>query len=166
MSTHRVLSVLASKPVRNMLTTMSISRHSAAGNSILACDSIKSAESYYRILREMIGQREGCNLKVATIFSFAPNGADDDPNGFIDDEDIDASEMPQADREFLDGAIADYNAMFKTSFSTDAEGFDGYFVFDADNLLEPDYIEKMNAVFSGGYEIVTSYRNSKIVYVI
>lgn len=96
-------------------------------NSILACDSIKSAESYYRILREMIGQREGCNLKVATIFSFAPNGADDDPNGFIDDEDIDASEMPQADREFLDGAIADYNAMFKTSFSTDAEGFDGYY---------------------------------------
>ena len=96
-------------------------------NSILACDSIKSAESYYRILREMIGQREGCKLKVATIFSFAPNGADDDPNGFIDDEDIDASEMPQADREFLDGAIADYNAMFKTSFTTDAEGFDGYY---------------------------------------
>ena len=96
-------------------------------NSILACDSIRSAESYYRILREMIGQREGCKLKVATIFSFAPNGADDDPNGFIDDEDIDASEMPQADREFLDGAIADYNAMFKTSFSSDAEGFDGYY---------------------------------------
>lgn len=41
------------------------------------------------------------------------------------------------------------------------DGFDGYFVFDADNILAPDYIEKMNAVFSGGYEIVTSYRNSK-----
>ena len=40
-------------------------------------------------------------------------------------------------------------------------GFDGYFVFDADNILAPDYIEKMNAVFSNGYEIVTSYRNSK-----
>lgn len=34
-------------------------------------------------------------------------------------------------------------------------GFDGYFVFDADNILAPDYIEKMNAVFSNGYEIVT-----------
>lgn len=96
-------------------------------NSILACDSIKSAESYYRILREMIGQRENCDLKVATIFSFAPNGADDDPNGFIDDEDIDAADVPQADREFLDGAVADYNAMFRTSFSTDADGFDGYY---------------------------------------
>lgn len=41
------------------------------------------------------------------------------------------------------------------------DGFDGYFVFDADNLLEPDYIEQMNRTFSDGYEIVTSYRNSK-----
>ena len=41
------------------------------------------------------------------------------------------------------------------------EGFDGYFVFDADNILAPDYIEQMNRTFSEGYEIVTSYRNSK-----
>jgi len=39
--------------------------------------------------------------------------------------------------------------------------YDGYFVFDADNLLEPDFIEEMNRVFSAGYRIVTSYRNSK-----
>ena len=95
-------------------------------NAILACDSIKSAESYYRVLREMIGQREGCDLKVATIFSFAPN-SEEDPNGFIDDEELDCEGMPQADREFLDGAIANYNAMFSTSFGTDAAGFDGYY---------------------------------------
>ncbi len=41
------------------------------------------------------------------------------------------------------------------------EGFDGYFVFDADNVLEDDYIEQMNRSFSAGFEIVTSYRNSK-----
>lgn len=40
-------------------------------------------------------------------------------------------------------------------------GFDGYFVFDADNLLSEDYIERMHETFSQGYEIVTSYRNSK-----
>ena len=39
--------------------------------------------------------------------------------------------------------------------------FDAYFVFDADNVLEPDYIDHMNDTFSCGYEIVTSYRNSK-----
>lgn len=43
----------------------------------------------------------------------------------------------------------------------EAEPFDGYFVFDADNLLRRDYIERMNETFSDGYEIVTSYRNSK-----
>ena len=40
-------------------------------------------------------------------------------------------------------------------------GFDGYFVFDADNILAPDYMERMNEMFSNGHEIVTSYRNSK-----
>lgn len=39
--------------------------------------------------------------------------------------------------------------------------FDGYFVFDADNILEPDYIYEMNRVFSQGYRVVTGYRNSK-----
>lgn len=41
------------------------------------------------------------------------------------------------------------------------EGFDGYFVFDADNILEHDYIEQMNRKFSDGHNIVTGFRNSK-----
>lgn len=41
------------------------------------------------------------------------------------------------------------------------DGFDTYYIFDADNILRPDYLEKMNREFSDGYEIVTSYRNSK-----
>ena len=40
-------------------------------------------------------------------------------------------------------------------------GFDGYIVFDADNILDPGYIAAMNRTFSQGYDIVTSYRNSK-----
>ena len=39
--------------------------------------------------------------------------------------------------------------------------YDAFFVFDADNLLDPHYIDEMNAVFSQGYQIITSYRNSK-----
>ncbi len=42
-----------------------------------------------------------------------------------------------------------------------ADCYDGYFVFDADNLLAPDFVRRMNETFCGGYEIVTSYRNSK-----
>jgi len=40
-------------------------------------------------------------------------------------------------------------------------GFDGYIVFDADNLLSPDYISEMNKTFSQGHDVITSYRNSK-----
>ena len=40
-------------------------------------------------------------------------------------------------------------------------GFDGYFVFDADNILAPNYVEAMNRTFSDGHDIVTSFCNSK-----
>lgn len=43
----------------------------------------------------------------------------------------------------------------------DRKRFDGFFVFDADNVLDEHYIEEMNKTFSDGYPIVTSYRNSK-----
>ncbi len=39
--------------------------------------------------------------------------------------------------------------------------YDGYFVFDADNLLDPRYITEMNKVFSCGNRVVTGYRNTK-----
>lgn len=39
--------------------------------------------------------------------------------------------------------------------------YDGFFVFDADNLIAEDYISEMNRVFSEGYKIVTGYRNTK-----
>lgn len=38
---------------------------------------------------------------------------------------------------------------------------DGFFIFDADNLLIEDYIFEMNKTFACGYSVVTSYRNSK-----
>ena len=41
------------------------------------------------------------------------------------------------------------------------DAFEGYFVFDADNILDENYVREMNKVFSNGYRIITSYRNSK-----
>ncbi len=38
--------------------------------------------------------------------------------------------------------------------------YDGFFVFDADNILDDHYIEEMNHTFGQGYPVVTSYRNS------
>ena len=39
--------------------------------------------------------------------------------------------------------------------------YDVYFIFDADNILAPDYFEKMCASYQVGYEIATGYRNMK-----
>lgn len=41
------------------------------------------------------------------------------------------------------------------------ESFEGYFIFDSDNLLNKDYISRMNDSFDAGLKIITSYRNTK-----
>ena len=41
------------------------------------------------------------------------------------------------------------------------DSFEGYFIFDADNLLNSDYVTRMNEAFDAGEKIVTSYRNTK-----
>ena len=41
------------------------------------------------------------------------------------------------------------------------DAFDAYIVFDADNILKPDYMERMNDAFDSGEKIITSYRNTK-----
>ncbi len=50
---------------------------------------------------------------------------------------------------------------FKHIYAMKDKTYDGYFVFDADNLLDENYITEMNKVFDSGYRVVTSYRNSK-----
>ncbi len=39
--------------------------------------------------------------------------------------------------------------------------YEAFIVFDADNVLDPHFIEEMNVLFDNGYRIITSYRNSK-----
>ena len=41
------------------------------------------------------------------------------------------------------------------------DAFDAFLVFDADNVLCPDYISQMNKVCSAGYDVFCGYRNSK-----
>lgn len=52
--------------------------------------------------------------------------------------------------------------LFQKHLNNDFPGcFDGYFIFDADNILANDYIERMNEKFCDGSDVITSYRNSK-----
>ena len=41
------------------------------------------------------------------------------------------------------------------------QDYDGYFVFDADNLVDPNFVREMNRTFDKGYDALTCYRNSK-----
>ena len=41
------------------------------------------------------------------------------------------------------------------------DAFEGYFIFDADNLLKKDFISRMNDSFDAGEKIITSYRSTK-----
>lgn len=42
------------------------------------------------------------------------------------------------------------------------DDYDGYFVFDADNLIDPNFAAEMNRTFdTGRYDVLTCYRNSK-----
>jgi type I restriction enzyme R subunit len=63
---------------------------------------------------------------VATIFSFAAN-EEQDAVGDINDEGFDVTAMNSSAREFLESAIADYNAMFKVNHSTDGNNFQNYY---------------------------------------
>ena len=41
------------------------------------------------------------------------------------------------------------------------DNFDAFLIFDADNLLMPDYVSQMNKVCSNGFDAFCGYRNSK-----
>lgn len=41
------------------------------------------------------------------------------------------------------------------------DDLEAFFVFDADNILSKDYVTHMNDVFDSGYEVSTSFRDSK-----
>ena len=41
------------------------------------------------------------------------------------------------------------------------DGYEAYLIFDADNIVDENYVTEMNKVFDNGYSAVTSYRNSK-----
>ncbi|MBR5296026.1 MAG: glycosyltransferase, partial [Clostridia bacterium] len=41
------------------------------------------------------------------------------------------------------------------------DSYEGYMIFDADNLLQRDFVARMNDAFDAGEKIVTSYRNTK-----
>ena len=99
--------------------------HVMGFNSILATASIDMAKVYYTAFKRIQEERGGERLKVAIIYSFGPNEADDGCG--LPDESFDVESLDTPSRDFLADAIADYNAMFSTSFDTSSQGFQNYY---------------------------------------
>ncbi len=103
-------------------------------NAMFAVSSVDAAKLYYESLNQR--QKDSAYsykdkpLKIATIFSFSAN-EEQDAIGDIEDESFDLSAMNGAmnssAKEFLNAAIDDYNAFFKTNFGVDGNGFQNYY---------------------------------------
>jgi len=94
-------------------------------NAMFAVSSVDAAKLYYESFREL-QKNSDKPLKVATIFSFAAN-EEQEAIGDIQEESFNVSAMNSSAKEFLSAAIADYNALFKTNFSVDSNGFQNYY---------------------------------------
>ena len=113
-----------------VLQNFRIKTHRSAGNgkgfnAMFAVSSVEAAKLYYEELNRQ--QRDSDKkLKIATIFSFAAN-EEQAAAGEIADENFEVTAMNSSAKEFLTMAINDYNAMFKTNYSVDSNGFQNYY---------------------------------------
>ena len=91
-------------------------------NSIFAVASIPFVKLYYTELKKQMEQLSpDKQLKIATIYSYAPNVN-------IEDETPEDTEgLDESSREFLEKCIKDYNLMFGTSYDTSADKFQNYY---------------------------------------
>ncbi|MDR2499121.1 MAG: type I restriction endonuclease subunit R [Tannerellaceae bacterium] len=102
-------------------------RRLAGFNSIFAVSSIESAKKYYaEFHKQMDALPIDKQLKIATIYSFSPNEAEQ-LEGLPDENSEDTRGLDQSSRDFLDKAIDDYNALFGTSYDTSADKFQNYY---------------------------------------
>ena len=95
-------------------------------NSILAVSSVEAARLYYTEFQKQMKAHPEQAIKIATIYSFAPNEEED--NGFLGEENSDdTSALDSSSRDFLEGAIKEYNAYFGTNYDTSADKFPNYY---------------------------------------
>jgi type I restriction enzyme R subunit len=111
------------KTKRNSFYTLKGQRV-AGFNSIFAIASIPMAMKYYGEFKKQLAEK-GRNITIATIFSYSPN--EDDPEDALPDESFENNRLDKTQRDFLEAAIADYNAMFSTNFDTSADKFQNYY---------------------------------------
>lgn len=97
-------------------------KHTKGFNAIFATQSIPMAMRYYEEFQaQQASLPESQRLKVGIIYSYAPNDEQEEESS------EDTTSLPKSQRDFLDAAINDYNAVFKCKFDSSADNFQNYY---------------------------------------
>ncbi|EAI8782853.1 type I restriction endonuclease subunit R [Campylobacter upsaliensis] len=97
-------------------------KHTKGFNALFATQSIPMAMRYYKEFKRQqahLSQDEA--LKIGIIYSYAPNDELEEENS------EDTTALPKSQRDFLDAAISDYNAIFACRFDSSADNFQNYY---------------------------------------
>ncbi|MCQ2116666.1 MAG: type I restriction endonuclease subunit R [Bacteroidales bacterium] len=96
-------------------------------NAMFAVASIPMAKAYYNEFKKQQAELpEAQRLKVATIYSYGAN--EEEIDGILAEENPESTtQLDQQSRDFLEGAIQDYNRMFSTNYDTSSDRFQNYY---------------------------------------
>lgn len=96
-------------------------------NAMFAVASIPMAKAYYNeFKRQQADVPEAQRLKIATIYSYGAN--EEEIDGILAEENPESTtQLDQQSRDFLEGAIQDYNKMFSTNYDTSSDKFQNYY---------------------------------------
>ncbi|EAJ7129371.1 type I restriction endonuclease subunit R [Campylobacter upsaliensis] len=97
-------------------------KHTKGFNALFATQSIPMAMRYYEeFKRQQAHLSQDEVLKIGIIYSYAPNDEPEEENS------EDTTALPKSQRDFLDAAISDYNAIFACRFDSSADNFQNYY---------------------------------------
>lgn len=114
-------------------------------NAIFATASVEAAYTYYQLFKQAQASLPPAErLKIAMIYSFAPNEAENDElpeiptasekqsfttagTGLLAEEGMEPDQLPKVARDHLEAAIADYNGYFDTTYDTSGDSFQNYY---------------------------------------
>lgn len=140
---------------KTKLAYRDLDKQRAGFNSLFATASIEAAKRYYA---EFARRQEGVppkeQLRVGLIYSFAAN--EEEFDGILNEEGFETQKLDQSSRDFLEGAIKDYNTLFKTNFDTSSKKFQNYYKDVSHRLKERelDVVIVVN-MFLTGFDATT-----------
>ena len=123
--TNYILDKFDSKTYRNTQYTVKDKRINGF-NAMFAVQSVDAAKMYYEeFKKQQANLPEDKKLKVATIFSYAPN--EERASGEIEEESMSSVALSTTAKQFLTTVVDDYNSFFQTNFTIDGNGFENYY---------------------------------------